>query len=579
MLQAHTRTFAYWLVGLLVGLMMAGLGVPPAHIAQAQASDARCFPETGFCISGRIREYWEQNDGLRVFGLPITPQQTELIEGQPLQVQWFERNRLELHPTNNRPYDVLLGRLGYDVLTARGRNWLTFAKDTISSSDCRAFETGFNVCGPFLAAWQANGLQLDDNPVVSAAESLALFGLPISPAQTEVIEGQPYLVQWFERARFELHPQNPPPFNVLFGLLGNDLQPRNGPMLEGRIAFLGPNGDETVGGNSIFTINPDGSRRQAVTTPQPEPHEFQEWFIIFDYNWSRNGRTIAFAATGVWECGMRFCRSEPNIYTVGGDGRNQTRLTDSGLHDKVALAPDGSRVAFTNYSEEPQRIYLSNLDGSQRRVLSFTGIELNFIGNLSFAPDGSRLAFTALPRPTANVEEYALYVFHIETGKLVRIHERLGSNMAQLAWSPDGTMLAFTSDVNVGDLYLVNADGTGLTKLFHRNQLTYGPIWSPDGMRLLMYGQQFNQRTDQMENVILLIQADGSEVAVLVDGFESISSVDWSPDGQRIVFGGLAPDTVGENLFVLTLANPVPVRITEDLPDGSYRQVRWRLPE
>lgn len=49
-------------------------------------TERRCFDETGYCINGRIREFWEQNDGLRVFGLPITEQQGQLVEGQLLQV-------------------------------------------------------------------------------------------------------------------------------------------------------------------------------------------------------------------------------------------------------------------------------------------------------------------------------------------------------------------------------------------------------------------------------------------------------------------------------------------------------------
>ena len=96
-------------LGMAVLLSMAGVGD-----AQAQ-QDERCFPETGACISGRIREFWEQNGGLAVFGLPLAPQQEETLEGQALQAQWFERARLELHPENARPYDVLLGRLGVDL--------------------------------------------------------------------------------------------------------------------------------------------------------------------------------------------------------------------------------------------------------------------------------------------------------------------------------------------------------------------------------------------------------------------------------------------------------------------------------
>jgi hypothetical protein len=194
------------------------------------SDDARCFEQTGFCISGRIREYWEQNGGLMVFGYPISPQRAETIEGQNLQVQWFERNRLELHPANPRPYDVLLGRLSSDLLNYQNRDWQQFPQ-TGNQSGCRFFaETGQSVCGEILAAWRANGLELDGRPGKTADENLALFGLPISPPQTETLsDGRQYTVQWFERARFELHPENPAPHNVLLGLLGNEvMQAHNG---------------------------------------------------------------------------------------------------------------------------------------------------------------------------------------------------------------------------------------------------------------------------------------------------------------------------------------------------------------
>src|SRR6266511_2559317 len=101
-------------LGLLL-LVIAALAVmAPQGSAQAQTSQ-RCFTETGFCIDGRIREFWEQNGGLPVFGLPVTPQQQDTIEGKTLQVQWFERDRLELHPENAAPYNVLLGLLGNEV--------------------------------------------------------------------------------------------------------------------------------------------------------------------------------------------------------------------------------------------------------------------------------------------------------------------------------------------------------------------------------------------------------------------------------------------------------------------------------
>jgi murein DD-endopeptidase MepM/ murein hydrolase activator NlpD len=57
----------------------------------------------------------------------------------------------------------------------------------------------------------------------SESESLALSGLPLTAPRIERLEGQDYLVQWFERARFELHPENEPSFRVLFGLLGREV--------------------------------------------------------------------------------------------------------------------------------------------------------------------------------------------------------------------------------------------------------------------------------------------------------------------------------------------------------------------
>ena len=75
---------------MLLALAAGGL---PTRVARAQAE--RCFPETGYCISGRFRTYWEQNGGLPVFGLPITPARNETNPetGQTRLTQWFERNR------------------------------------------------------------------------------------------------------------------------------------------------------------------------------------------------------------------------------------------------------------------------------------------------------------------------------------------------------------------------------------------------------------------------------------------------------------------------------------------------------
>lgn len=199
---------------------------PPA--APKQAGPCQTFPETGQTVCGRILEYWQQNGGLAVFGFPTTDQHNEQIEGRTFAVQWFERNRLELHPENPPPYDVLLGRLGVDRLAQTGRDWQQFPRlEGAPGGDCWfAPTTGHAVCGGFLAAFRANGLRLDTDGSYSEAESIALFGLPLSEPQEEInaADGKPYLTQWFERARLEYHPENAPPYDVLLGLLGNEVR-------------------------------------------------------------------------------------------------------------------------------------------------------------------------------------------------------------------------------------------------------------------------------------------------------------------------------------------------------------------
>ncbi len=195
---------------------------PPAN--PAPTGPCRSFAETSQQVCGRMLEYWEQNGGLSVFGFPITAQTAQSVEGRSYQVQVFERNRFELHPENARPYDVLLGRLGADRLIARQIDWQQFAKASPNAEHYFA-QTGQAIAPEFWGYWSSQGLEFDGQPGKSFDESLALFGLPLSPAQMEVsqTDGKTYLTQHFERARFEYHPENAgTPYVVLLGLLGRE---------------------------------------------------------------------------------------------------------------------------------------------------------------------------------------------------------------------------------------------------------------------------------------------------------------------------------------------------------------------
>ena len=196
-------------IRLLVALVALALLVPAATTA-AQA-EQRCFPETGQCIAGPIRSYWERSGGLAVFGFPITPQSVELVEGQPLQVQWFERDRLEIQSNGL----VTAGRLGVERLAQLGTPWQP-GSGAPAASGCVVFpETGHSLCGAFRAYWERGG-------------GLERFGLPVTGEFTTTLEGREYTVQYFERRRFELHPEIGPD-TVLLGLLGREVRENTAP--------------------------------------------------------------------------------------------------------------------------------------------------------------------------------------------------------------------------------------------------------------------------------------------------------------------------------------------------------------
>lgn len=176
------------------------------------------FPETGFSLRGVFLSFWNTNGGLPVFGFPID--NARQTNGQPY--QWLERNRFEYHPENPAPYKVLLGLLGSEGLKKQGIDWGSQPRLTIAPAGCRFFaETGHTLCGDFLTYWQSHGLEFDNKTGKSYAESLALFGFPITePKMEKNSSGDTVLTQWFERARLELHPENPLAYRVLLGRLG-----------------------------------------------------------------------------------------------------------------------------------------------------------------------------------------------------------------------------------------------------------------------------------------------------------------------------------------------------------------------
>lgn len=178
-----------------------------ADLYDPAAPAVRCFAETGHCLRGRFLAYWDAHGGLALNGFPLSDERVEYLEDGLLhQVQYFERTRLEYHLAA-APYDIQLGQFG-----RRFHPGGTFRNPEPPAPPIPGAtffaESGHNFGGRFRDYWLANG-------------GLAQFGFPITEEGRETLEdGKEYLVQYFERARLEYHPENPAPSDVLLGQFG-----------------------------------------------------------------------------------------------------------------------------------------------------------------------------------------------------------------------------------------------------------------------------------------------------------------------------------------------------------------------
>lgn len=208
-------------------MLAAALSPGGSMTASAQGSSRTV---NNISVSGRFLDEWskqgnEQNS-VYVNGLPITPRRSEISseDGKSYETQWFERAKYEAHPENKAPYDVLFGRLGsskaegrgsMDPATGKVRNQADAAFAGIDRpsdvSDTKLWfpETRHTISGKVLEYWKKYG-------------GLPQFGFPISEQFQEVsaADGKTYTVQYFERNRFELHPEKAAPYEVELGLLG-----------------------------------------------------------------------------------------------------------------------------------------------------------------------------------------------------------------------------------------------------------------------------------------------------------------------------------------------------------------------
>ncbi|MEA2577511.1 MAG: TolB protein [Chloroflexota bacterium] len=269
--------------------------------------------------------------------------------------------------------------------------------------------------------------------------------------------------------------------------------------VNGRIVFgrSAPNVDET----RLFSILPDGSHELALPVSFTDCAE-----------WSPDGTQMHLTAS-------EYPGSRLRPAVVRADGTGFTLLdatTDANLNLGCGdWTPDASRLVLEGFPQagDPSLngIYsVRSSDGGDLEVLSgnpYGGYDA--VPQVSLA-DGSIVFLRTDPARQLPNDVGALFVMRTDGSGLRRITP-WGLAASSGGWSPDGQWIAFTTPSR--ELYLVHPDGTGLAPM--TVDLPAGaptqPRWSPDGAELV-FGLRTNNRGD-----IYTVAVEGSDLTQITD--------------------------------------------------------------
>jgi TolB protein len=230
-----------------------------------------------------------------------------------------------------------------------------------------------------------------------------------------------------------------------------------------------------------------------------------------------------------------------NLYIVNSDGTGEKQLTSVGVDVWAALpswSPDGSRIAFASYRTGQAQIYIMNSNGSNQTLLTnakepYDHETLSFTYS-AWSPDGSQILGDCSWSVSGPVNDAGgIYIFSVNTGEYTQLTHNADDHNE--AWSPDGSKIAFfRMDSNInndgGYIYVMNSDGSGVTRLTAGTN----PTWSPDGSKIAFIS---NKSGNGLQ--LYVIHPDGSGETNVMSSLDNAGvnlTPSWSPDGKKLVF-------------------------------------------
>jgi len=266
------------------------------------------------------------------------------------------------------------------------------------------------------------------------------------------------------------------------------------------------------GHGDIYVMDPDGSNQHRLTFTKGERKE--SGFPA----WSPDRHKIVFVSN-MDEAGG------DNIYIINADGSNLLRLTNhKNDDDEPRWSPDGAKIVFVSNRDGNQEIYVMNVDGSSVQRLTRNERADSFP---SWSPDGRKIVFGV----DDGLPSEAIYVMNPDGSD----RRPLGAGVGP-RWSPDGKRLAFSSgrDGDPNDrhynkeLYVMNADGSGVQRLTYNRSVDAGHVWSPDGEQIAFHSDRDAESRNWGPNLeIYVMNWDGSRTRRLTFNKVFDAHPDW----------------------------------------------------
>ena len=215
------------------------------------------------------------------------------------------------------------------------------------------------------------------------------------------------------------------------------------------------------------------------------------------------------------------------IYTVWANGDGLRRAVRNG--GDPARSPDGTKIAFerqdANYTFH---IWVKDM---------VTGVRTQITSSLrddrfpAWSPDGTKIAFSSFRHDGTGAWDGLWYIAATRPfgSRQLVLASKPGDSAYDLAWSPDGTKIAFAyhpywDGTEIG-VMPVGSPGTPLTILTSEGDAG-DPTWSPNGKQIA-YSSGW----------LSVMNADGSNQRHFYASQSSIFSLAWSPDGRKIAAG------------------------------------------